>query len=61
MKPTIIMAALLAPGLNNIGVDLIAEIGVLLVFAYWEDLALVIPGTTPAGDYASKLTITALQ
>lgn len=25
------------------------------------DLALVIPGTTPAGDYASKLTITALQ
>lgn len=25
------------------------------------DLSLVIPGTTPAGDYASKLTITALQ
>jgi hypothetical protein len=25
------------------------------------DLTLVIPGTTPAGDYASKLTITALQ
>ena len=25
------------------------------------DLSLVIPGTTTAGDYASKLTITALQ